>query len=183
MTKLTCKPFVSRISYQVKSMGYLHKILWKKCFVRKGWRNYPIWRYSRSVFISSSGQWKRSSETSTSDILRFLILILNFLMKIFFLLLEALFVNFDCKCAQNGSKKMKNLFLWMCLRIQLGNHQRVCITKLLKSLYPTVSTVILLNGLFKIAAVKFMNKPSNLDHEYRKYNCFFSLYVFRLTIA
>ena len=25
----------------------------------------------------------------------------------------------------------------MCLRILLGNHQRVCITKLLKSLYPS----------------------------------------------
>ncbi len=35
-------------------------------------------------------------------------------------------------------KKTENLFLWMCLRILLGNHQRVCITKLLKSLYPCV---------------------------------------------
>jgi hypothetical protein len=26
----------------------------------------------------------------------------------------------------------------MCLRIVIGNHQRVCITKLLKSLYPIV---------------------------------------------
>ena len=35
-------------------------------------------------------------------------------------------------------KKTENLFLWMCLRILLGNHQRVCISKLLKSLYPSV---------------------------------------------
>jgi hypothetical protein len=25
-------------------------------------------------------------------------------------------------------KKTENLFLWMCLRILLGNHQRVCIS-------------------------------------------------------
>ncbi len=40
-------------------------------------------------------------------------------------------------------KKTENLFLWMCLRILLGNHQRVCITKLLKSLYPTVQPLLL----------------------------------------
>ncbi len=28
------------ISYQKKNMGYLHDILWKKCSVRKRWRNY-----------------------------------------------------------------------------------------------------------------------------------------------
>jgi hypothetical protein len=33
---------------------------------------------------------------------------LNFLIKIFLLLL-ALFVNFDCKCAKNGSKTGKPL--------------------------------------------------------------------------
>ncbi len=33
-------------------------------------------------------------------------------------------------------KKTENLFLWMYPRIWLCNHQRVCITKLLKSLYP-----------------------------------------------
>ncbi len=42
-------------------------------------------------------------------------------MKAIFLLLLALF---DCKCAQNSSKNGK-LFLCMCLRILLGNHQRV----------------------------------------------------------
>ncbi len=37
-------------------------------------------------------------------------------------------------------KKTENLFLWMCLRILLGSHQRVCINKLLKSLYPNAHT-------------------------------------------
>ncbi len=59
---------------------------------------------------------------------------MEFLKKTIFLLFLALFVNFACKCAGNGTKKTENLFLGMCLRIKLGNHQRVCITKLLKSL-------------------------------------------------
>ncbi len=73
------------------------------------------------------------------EILRFYIPMLNFLIKISLMLFLALFVNFDCTCAGNGSKK-ENLILWMCLRILLGNHQRVCITKLLKLFYsvPTV---------------------------------------------
>ncbi len=37
-------------------------------------------------------------------------------------------------------KKTENRFLWMCLRILIGKHQRVCITKLLKSLYPTAQS-------------------------------------------
>ncbi len=60
---------------------------------------------------------------------------IKFFNKIFFLLLLALFLNFDCTCAGNGSKNRQS-FLWMCLRILLGNHQRVCITKLLKLLFP-----------------------------------------------
>ncbi len=40
--------------------------------------------------------------------------------------------------AQETAEKTENIFLWMCLRILLGNHQRVCITKLLKSLYPNI---------------------------------------------
>jgi hypothetical protein len=40
-----------------------------------------------------------------------------------------------------GLKKTENLFLWMCLIIYLGNLQRVCITKLLSSLYPNMHTV------------------------------------------
>ncbi len=62
------------------------------------------------------------------------------------MLLLALFVNFDCKCAGNSSKNGKS-FLWMCLRILLGNHQRVCITKLLKSLHPIVQPPPLQAGL------------------------------------
>ncbi len=38
--------------------------------------------------------------------------------------------------SQETAQKKENLFLWMCLKILLGNHKRVCITKLLKSLYP-----------------------------------------------
>ncbi len=38
--------------------------------------------------------------------------------------------------AQETLKKTENLFLWMCLRIYLCIHHRVCITKLLKLLYP-----------------------------------------------
>ncbi len=72
---------------------------------------------------------------------------IEFFNKKCFLLVFALSVNFDCKCARNGSKKRKNLFLWMCLRILLGNHQRVCITKLLKSLYPSVYLCWLTFGL------------------------------------
>ncbi len=41
-------------------------------------------------------------------------------------------------------KKTENLFLWMCLRILLGNHQRVCISKLLKSLSPNVHARVVL---------------------------------------
>ncbi len=58
------------------------------------------------------------------------------------MLLLSLFVHFDCKYAGNGSKNGKS-FLWMCLRILIGNHQRVCITKLLKSLYPKCTLALL----------------------------------------
>ncbi len=44
------------------------------------------------------------------EILRFLIPILNFCEKKIFLLLLALFLDFDCKCAENGSKKRKIVF-------------------------------------------------------------------------
>jgi hypothetical protein len=39
-------------------------------------------------------------------------------------------------------KQTENLFLRMCPRIYLGNHERVCITKLLKSLYPNVEPLL-----------------------------------------
>jgi hypothetical protein len=69
------------------------------------------------------------------EILQFLIPIMNFLIK-FFLLLLALFVHFDCKCLGNGSKNGKSFFMYVSYRILLGTHQRVCITKLFKLLYP-----------------------------------------------
>ena len=37
--------------------------------------------------------------------------------KIFLKVILVLFSNFDCKCAGNGSKKRKIIFLWMYLRI------------------------------------------------------------------
>ncbi len=62
-----------------------------------------------------------------------------FELKIFFALI---FISTFCKLwlqmRRKRLKKTENLFLWMCLTILLGNHQRVCITKLLKSLYPNV---------------------------------------------
>ncbi len=54
-------------------------------------------------------------------------------------------ISFFCtlwlQMRRKRQKKTENLFLWMCLRILLGNHQRVCITKLLKSLYPNIHMV------------------------------------------
>ncbi len=50
------------------------------------------------------------------------------------------FISTFCKLwlhmSRKRLKKKENLILWMWLRILSGNHQRVCITKLLKSLYP-----------------------------------------------
>ncbi len=45
------------------------------------------------------------------DILRFLIPILNFLIKTYFLLSLALFVNFDCQYAGNDSKNGQSFFM------------------------------------------------------------------------
>jgi hypothetical protein len=55
-------------------------------------------------------------------------------------------------------KKTENLFLWMYLRIQLCNHQRVCITKLLKSLYPNVHMFLVPNFLF-VYCTLFLKVP------------------------
>ncbi len=55
--------------------------------------------------------------------------------KIFFALIST-FCKLWLHMCRKRLKKTENLFLWMCLEIYLGNHQRVCITKLLKSLYP-----------------------------------------------
>ncbi len=59
-----------------------------------------------------------------------------FYLKNFFALLSTL-CTLWLQMRRKRLKKTKKNFLWMCLRIFLGNHQRVCITKLLKSLYPT----------------------------------------------
>ncbi len=53
------------------------------------------------------------------EILRFLAPFSIFCKKNFckVILVRVLFLNFDCKCAGNGSKKRKIFFLWMYLRI------------------------------------------------------------------
>jgi len=47
---------------------------------------------------------------------RFLIPILNLKKKKFFWVILVLFSNFDCKCAENGSKKRK-IFFYECILI------------------------------------------------------------------
>ncbi len=69
------------------------------------------------------------------EILHFLIPILNFLIKNFFALINT-FCKLWLQMRKKRLKKTENLFLWMCLRILLCNHHRVCISKLLKSVYP-----------------------------------------------
>ena len=65
---------------------------------------------------------------------------IEFLNKNFFALIST-FCTLWLQMRRKRLKKTENLFLWMCLRILLGNHQRVCITKLLISLYPTVQAL------------------------------------------
>ncbi len=68
----------------------------------------------------------------------------------FFFALISTFCILWLEMRRKRLKKTENLFLWMCLRILLGNHQRVSITKLLKSLYPTVQCYQqLLKGIFQ----------------------------------
>ncbi len=52
------------------------------------------------------------------------------------LLFLAFFLNFECKCTRDGSKKRKTFFSKRVLDFNEVNHQRVSATKLLKSLYP-----------------------------------------------
>jgi hypothetical protein len=59
------------------------------------------------------------------------------------------------RTAQKNGKS----FLCMCLRIELGNRQRVCITKLLKSLYPRLQYSALL--CFHLSSSKGVRKPEN----------------------
>ncbi len=98
----------------------------KSAYFRHVFANNFFWMHFFKTFTTDSKSARNSAFFDTH---------IEFYIKK--MLLLALFVNFDCKCAGNGSIKLKIFFLWMCLRILIGNHQRVCITKFLKSLYPT----------------------------------------------
>ncbi len=63
---------------------------------------------------------------------------IEFFNKTNFFALISTFCTLWLQMRRKRVKKTKKLFLWMCLRIVIGNHQRVCITNLLKSLYPNV---------------------------------------------
>jgi hypothetical protein len=91
------------------------------------------------------------------EILRFLMIpILNFWIKFFFCSFEHFLYTLIAN-AQETAKKTENLFLWMCLRIFIGNHQRVCITKLLKSLYPNVQHFsVYIVGIFAVELQSYM---------------------------
>ncbi len=54
-------------------------------------------------------------------------------------------------------EEVEGLFLWMCLRILVGNHQRVCITKMLGLLYPNDHTR---NQIFLSDMQNFLSKSS-----------------------
>ncbi len=135
--------------FRWKSCKKMHK---KKVISKKVWRTWvkSEKRAFSITFLLITFLWcifsKRFQRIQNQrEVLRILIPILNF-----FLLFLALFANFDCKCAGNGSKKQKIFFLWKWLRNLLGSHQRVCISKLLKSLYPNggpTETNHLLKGL------------------------------------
>ncbi len=67
---------------------------------------------------------------------------IEFFIKKFIFALISIFCKLWLQMCRKRLKKTENLFLWMCLRILLGNHQRVCISKLLKSLYPNVHSIL-----------------------------------------
>ncbi len=67
---------------------------------------------------------------------------IEFFQKIFFCFFISTFCKLWLQMRRKRLKKTENLFLWMCLRILLDNHQRVCISKLLKSLYPIVHCTV-----------------------------------------
>jgi hypothetical protein len=67
--------------------------------------------------------------------------ILRFLIPIYSIYFST-FCKLWLQMRRKRLKKTENLFLWMCLRILLGNHQSVCISKLLKSLYPIVHMLV-----------------------------------------
>ncbi len=114
--------------YQKRRISRWFRIRWKSC--RKMHQKKVI---SKKSLTNMRTKWKKGLFSVTfllitflwcifsklflrirnqREILRFLIPKLNFFIK-FFLLLLALFVNFDCKCAGNGSKKRK-IFFYEC---------------------------------------------------------------------
>jgi hypothetical protein len=100
----------------------------KRAYFRHIFANYFFCVHFSKLFLGIRNQ---------HEILRFLIPLLNFLITNFFALISTgTFCKLWLQMRRKRLKKWKIFFLWMCLRILLGNHQRVCITKLLKSLYP-----------------------------------------------
>jgi hypothetical protein len=92
--KVTSKTSLTNISKSEKSAYFRHIFA-----------NNFFWVHFSNLFQRIRNQ---------REILRFLIPKLNFFNKNFFLLLLALFVHFDCKCAGNGSKKWK-IFFYECV--------------------------------------------------------------------
>jgi hypothetical protein len=90
---------------------------------------------------------------------------IEFLKKKNFLALISTFLKLWLQMRRKRLKKTENLILWMCLRIQLCNHQRVCITKLQKSLYPNTHSI----PTGKLEARKFFlsyfKGPSSQDQQ------------------
>ncbi len=127
----SCKKMHKK-SYQQKSLTNISKKL-KRAFSRHNFANNFLWCIFSKLFQRIRNQ---------REILRFLIPILNFLINIFFALIST-FCKLWLQMRRKRLKKTENLFFWMCLRILLGNHQRVCI--LLKSLYTTVKGPLLRN--------------------------------------
>ncbi len=84
----------------------------KSAYFRHVFANNFFWVHFFKTFSTDSKSAWNSAFFDTHN---------EFFDKNFFLLLLALFVHFDCKCAGNGSQKRKIFFLWMCLRILLGN--------------------------------------------------------------
>ncbi len=113
---VTSKTSLTNISKSEKSAYFLHVFA-----------NNFIWvPFFKTFSTDSKSAWNSA----------FFIPKLNFLMNFFYTL--TLFCTLWLQMRRKRLKKRKIFFLWMCLRILLGNHQRVCLTKLLKSLYPNV---------------------------------------------
>ncbi len=137
--KVTSKTSLTNMSKSEKS-AYLRHIFANNFF---------------GCIFSKLFQWIRNQR----EILRFFITIWIFTKKIFFALIST-FCTLWLQMRRKRLKKTENLFLWMCLRILIGNHQRVCITKLLKSLYPSVGSFYCLNTLRTEAIVNNLQLPS-----------------------